>query len=133
MRLFLEYEWPGNVRELENLVKRLVVLGSEAQVRREITLGLSIGAGGRRELAPPAPELAAAVPALDPRPASPVEKLSLKQVSRDAAREAETRLILSTLEQTRWNRKQTAHLLGISYKALLYKIKDSHLDQTVIQ
>ncbi len=33
------------------------------------------------------------------------------------------------LQQTRWNRKKTAEILGISYKALLYKIKDGGLDK----
>ncbi len=46
-----------------------------------------------------------------------------------AAREAEKVLILRMLQQTRWNRKETAQILGISYKALLYKIKDAGLDK----
>ena len=54
---------------------------------------------------------------------------SLKDVSRTAAREAERALILKMLQQTRWNRKETAEILGISYKALLYKIKDNGLDK----
>ena len=54
---------------------------------------------------------------------------SLKDVSRIAAREAEKVLILRMLQQTRWNRKETAQMLGISYKALLYKIKDAGLDK----
>ena len=54
---------------------------------------------------------------------------SLKDVSRIAAREAEKVLILRMLQQTRWNRKETAQILGISYKALLYKIKDAGLDK----
>jgi DNA-binding NtrC family response regulator len=54
---------------------------------------------------------------------------SLKDVSRTAAREAERELILRMLNQTRWNRKETAAILGISYKALLYKIKENGLDK----
>jgi DNA-binding NtrC family response regulator len=54
---------------------------------------------------------------------------SLKDISRSAAREAERELILKMLQQTRWNRKETAALLGISYKALLYKIKENGLDK----
>ena len=54
---------------------------------------------------------------------------SLKDISRTAAREAERELILKMLQQTRWNRKETAAMLGISYKALLYKIKDNGLDK----
>ena len=54
---------------------------------------------------------------------------SLKDISRTAAREAERELIQKMLNQTRWNRKETAEILGISYKALLYKIKENGLDR----
>jgi two-component system response regulator AtoC len=54
---------------------------------------------------------------------------SLKDISREAARQAERELILKMLQQTRWNRKETAEILGISYKALLYKIKENGLDK----
>ena len=54
---------------------------------------------------------------------------SLKDISRTAAREAERELILKMLQRTRWNRKETAEILGISYKALLYKIKENGLDK----
>ena len=53
---------------------------------------------------------------------------SLKDISRAAAREAEREWILKMLQQTRWNRKETAERLGISYKALLYKIREGGLD-----
>jgi two-component system response regulator AtoC len=55
--------------------------------------------------------------------------VSLKDISRTAAREAERELILRMLTRTRWNRKEAAEILGISYKALLYKIKESGLDK----
>jgi DNA-binding NtrC family response regulator len=53
----------------------------------------------------------------------------LKDISRTAAREAERELIFKMLQRTRWNRKETAEVLGISYKALLYKIKENGLDK----
>ncbi len=56
---------------------------------------------------------------------------SLKDISRAAAREAERALIARMLQQTRWNRKETAEILGISYKALLYKIKENGLDKVL--
>ena len=54
---------------------------------------------------------------------------SLKDISRTAAREAERDLISKMLQQTHWNRKETAEILNISYKALLYKIKENGLDK----
>jgi DNA-binding NtrC family response regulator len=51
------------------------------------------------------------------------EKVSLKEASRAASREAEKELILKALTRTRWNRRRAAQELQISYKALLYKLK----------
>jgi two-component system response regulator AtoC len=139
-RLFMEYAWPGNVRELQNLVRRAVVLGTESAVRKEIGLGFPVArermsrATGA-SLAPVPPiEIAAAGPAVVHAPPAPPEppmdgNTSLKDISRIAAREAERVLILRMLQQTRWNRKEAAQILGISYKALLYKIKDAGLDK----
>ncbi len=68
-------------------------------------------------------------PAMMAAAAADAGNYSLKDISRAAARVAERELILKMLQQTRWNRKQTAELLGISYKALLYKIKENGLDK----
>jgi two-component system response regulator AtoC len=59
----------------------------------------------------------------------PVATGSLKAIARSAAREAERELIYRTLQQTRWNRREAAEILGVSYKALLYKIKEAELDK----
>ncbi len=138
LQVFAEYDWPGNVRELENVVKRLVILASESQIQKELTRAIArkttLPAPQPSPPAAPAPR-AAAVPASRPRPA-PVEEpepgpgsYSLKEVARSAAREAERELIARMLQHTRWNRKETAEILGISYKALLYKIKENGLDK----
>jgi len=76
---------------------------------------------------PPLPAVAAPPVASDPATAAPVG--SLKDIVRQAAREAEKELIYRTLQQTRWNRREAAEILGISYKALLYKIKEAELDK----
>src|SRR5580765_368364 len=138
-RLFMEYAWPGNVRELQNLVRRAVVLGTEAAVRKEIGLGFPVAQGRMSrpsllpgpsmEIAAPAPPPAVPAPARQPDPPPMDGNTSLKDISRIAAREAERVLILRMLQQTRWNRKEAAQILGISYKALLYKIKDAGLDK----
>jgi two-component system response regulator AtoC len=143
MRLFAEYEWPGNVRELENLIKRAVILGSDESIRRDLAEAIA----GRRQIASPIPALQprtvvaaagvapaipvpSAAPVADAPPAlSPAAAGSLKDIARNAAREAERELIQRTLQQTRWNRREAAEILGVSYKALLYKIKESELDK----
>jgi len=162
MRLFMEYDWPGNIRELENLIKRAVILGTEAPIRKEITHGIAMaahrmngainghptaaghtpaGVHSAAFRAPQAPIPAGAPPSIaapPPGPLTPAEiaaaaaeagNYSLKDISRTAAREAERELIFKMLQQTRWNRKETAEILGISYKALLYKIKENGLDK----
>jgi two-component system response regulator AtoC len=142
MQLFMEYNWPGNIRELDNLAKRAVALDDDAAIRKEVAHGIAMArmqppvarpAGGIHQ---PASNLAAVAA---PRPAAAVPvpgdaaddsgHYSLKDISRSAARLAERELILKMLQQTRWNRKETAEMLGISYKALLYKIKENGLDK----
>ncbi|HET7694304.1 MAG TPA: sigma-54 dependent transcriptional regulator [Vicinamibacterales bacterium] len=149
LRLFAEYDWPGNVRELENLIKRMVILGTDTQIRREVadaiaSRALRVGPIPILEQATAAAASSAAVPAAPPaaaappaRPAAPLAAApppvplcgSLKDIGRTAAREAERELIYRTLQQTRWNRREAAEILGISYKALLYKIKEAELDK----
>src|SRR2546426_8574008 len=110
MRVFVDYHWPGNIRELENGVKRVVVLGTARPVHTEILGNIS---RGPRVSGPGAP--AAAV-------VSPDAPISLKEIARQAAREAERVAIKEVLDRVHWNRAKAARLLQISYKALLYKI-----------
>jgi transcriptional regulator with PAS, ATPase and Fis domain len=134
MTLFAEYPWPGNVRELENLVRRAVILGSDESIRRELAEAIAT----RTIRSSPIPALQTrstpAAPPAAPAPRVPVPTPavlngSLKDIARQAARGAERELIFRTLQQTRWNRREAAEILGISYKALLYKIKEAELDQ----
>src|SRR5688500_4834900 len=145
-RRFMEYDWPGNVRQLENMIKRMVVLGSESAILTELQQPSSLFPL-RSHASPPAPRPAVppsapAQMAPPPGPPAAVERVagppptataagsvSLKDIARSAAREAERDLILRMLTRTRWNRKEAAEILGISYKALLYKIKENGLDK----
>src|SRR5262249_13297020 len=136
--------------------KRVVVLGSEAHIRKEMTHAMAMAAqrvqlpvgahqpvvaahqpsgahaaaaangtaaarinGSAAAAAPAAPHTPAEIAAA----AAEAGNYSLKDISREAARQAERELIFKMLQHTRWNRKETAEILGISYKALLYKIK----------
>jgi two-component system response regulator AtoC len=119
MERFHAYDWPGNVRELENLVRRLVVLRDPSMVLGEL------GHGARVVAAPLANAASNAVrldgPSLH---ASLPEDAPLKDVARRAARIAEREAILRALMRTGWNKRKAAKRLQVSYKALLYKIKD---------
>jgi len=122
MEIFARYHWPGNVRELENLVRRMVVLGNEEAVVEEIKL-----TGARqqeREEASDSPDLEALGADF-----SSEQGIDLKAISRRAAQLAEKGVIEKVLQETRWNRKEAAERLQISYKALLYKMKENGLSQ----
>lgn len=99
LRLFQEYSWPGNLRELEDAARVLIVMGDER-----------LAMGGLRAL-------------LIKQRSNQPNGISLKAVSKAASHEAEKELILNVLTRTRWNRRRAAQELQISYKALLYKLK----------
>src|SRR5258708_20560193 len=99
-QLFLEYAWPGNVRELEDAAKAILALGVEALAMGGLRAMLQRSDRGHSG-----------------------GTVSLKQAARAASREAEKELILKVLTRTRWNRRRAAQELQISYKALLYKLK----------
>ncbi len=103
---YMEHDWPGNLRELESSVKRFLVLGSEQHVLAELRRAM-----GSRSL----PKIA--------RTESEGASLSLKKRARSAMNEAETELIDEVLQRNNWNRRRAADELQISYKALLYKIR----------
>ena len=126
MKVFMKYHWPGNVRELENMVRRMVVLGNETgPCSRRST---SCGATPRTDWKPSGHGRPTST-AWGPTSMPSGEGIDLKAISRRAAQVAEKRVIERVLQQTRWNRKEAAERLQISYKALLYKMKENGLSQ----
>jgi DNA-binding NtrC family response regulator len=99
METLLRYDWPGNVRQLENIVKRYLIL-PDADIVSELRIS-------------------------GPEEAVPVNQanVSLKEVAGHAAEIAEKEVVLRMLEETGWNRKESARRLRISYKALRNKLK----------
>jgi two-component system response regulator AtoC len=105
------YPWPGNLRELENFVKRYVILEDDE--------------GSFRELL----EMTGQQQRTAPREDAPAPKeQGLKALVRGLKDEAEMEAIADALEKTNWCRKDAAKMLGISYKALLYKMRQFNLD-----
>src|SRR5713101_5593875 len=105
------YPWPGNLRELENFVKRYVIFEDDEGSFREL---LEMAATRQRT-------------SLREEPPPPKEQ-GLKALVRGLKDEAEMEAIADALGKTRWCRKDAAKMLGISYKALLYKMRQFNLD-----
>ncbi|MDH3883458.1 MAG: sigma-54-dependent Fis family transcriptional regulator, partial [Desulfobacterales bacterium] len=123
------YHWPGNVRELQNVLKRLLILGEG-----EETIDDLLNTAGPRQRGP---ELVTN----ESKPSIPVDlwkvngekepnlsSLSLKKIRKKTANRVEKEFISYILEKTIWNRTKAAKILDISYKALLYKIKDLDIE-----
>jgi two-component system, NtrC family, response regulator AtoC len=107
----LRYPWPGNLRELENFVKRYVILEDDEGSFREL-----LEMTGQQQRVVPREETA------------PPKEQGLKALVRGLKDEAEMEAIADALEKTNWCRKDAARMLGISYKALLYKMRAFNLD-----
>src|SRR6266481_6713445 len=99
-------EWPGNIRELSNGIARHVLVGAEANIGLDWAAKPRNGASGNSNSSGNVP---------------------LKQVSREAVRAREKIVILDALKANQWNRRKTAEALKISYRTLIYKIRDAGL------
>ena len=105
--LLQQREWPGNIRELENCVARYVVLGSEeafhserTEEKKPLNFGYEISEDGN---------------------------IPLKRIAQQVTRRMEHDLILKVLQANHWNRRRAAEVLKISYRALLYKVRQAGL------
>jgi len=102
------HRWSGNIRELSNLIERYAILGTEESVTNELLGALSVVHASDSEDATDGP-------------------LRLKTITRRTVQQLERKIILRTLIAHRWNRKRVAKDLKISYRALLYKIRQAGL------
>jgi two-component system, NtrC family, response regulator AtoC len=109
LEYFRSLPWPGNMREFANEIARHVLVGPDAAATRTAPQALAGAVSGR---------------------AKTESSLSLKHVARDAIREMERSTILQALRNNRWNRRKAAQALKISYRALIYKIRESGIAPT---
>jgi two-component system response regulator AtoC len=99
-------DWPGNIRELSNGIARHVVIGPEGSILEDSTR-----------------------PPIQPSPPSTAKNgiVPLKSLCKEAIRASEKNIILAALRANRWNRRKAAQELKISYRLLIYKIRDAGL------
>jgi two-component system response regulator AtoC len=111
-RYLQNQEWPGNIRELSNGIARHVLVGAEAIIAEVRTTKDSN-----------VPQSNSATAGIVP----------LKQVAKNAVRDRERNIILETLRANQWNRRKTAQALKISYRTLIYKIREASLPQKKVR
>ncbi|MCU0592704.1 MAG: sigma-54 dependent transcriptional regulator [Desulfobacterales bacterium] len=117
------YTWPGNVRELQNMLKRVMILGDgEENISALIHPGAE--SSPPEEISPPGVTAVSAPQVFDPKEIGDLSALSLKKMRKKAMDQVEREVISYVLQKTAWNRSKATKILKISYKTLLYKIKD---------
>jgi DNA-binding NtrC family response regulator len=148
---FLQHEWPGNIRQLENMIKRFVILQDEQLIVHELSKGRPAGAAlpavpdeSSADVEPPPVQSPSRGPVADGAAFhddegeirhAKAERTAgqkgqrLADVAREAMLAAERTVMADTLKQVHWNRRKAAVLLGVSYKTLLNKIKQTGLTQ----
>jgi len=124
------YHWPGNVRELQNVLKRIMILGEgEETIDDLLNPSARQQSGPEFQAAGAKPSIPVDLWGLDGDRAPNLSSLSLKKVRKKALDRVEREVISYVLEKTGWNRSKAAKILNISYKTLLYKIKDLSIEQ----
>jgi two-component system response regulator AtoC len=111
LTLMHSYEWPGNIRQLENLVRSYVLIGSEETLAAEL------------------------VPNITQQVSTDIylgEPVCLKRITKDARYDLERQIILKVLQANGWSRQKTAKWLKISYRSLLYKLRDFGIQPSAV-
>jgi two-component system response regulator AtoC len=108
LHLLKQWNWPGNLRELENWIARVIIFGADealgAELRRQVALPSSVDSRQTRDG-------------------------DFKEASRETASAATRAVILQVLQANHWNRRKTAQDLNMSYRSLLYKLRDAGMPQ----
>jgi two-component system response regulator AtoC len=104
-----EREWPGNIRELENCIARYVILGNEESFHTESAHGDT------------------KAPLHVSYELNEDGNIPLKRIAQQVTRRMERDVILKVLQANQWNRRKAAEVLKISYRALLYKVRQAGL------
>ena len=126
----ISYHWPGNVRQLQNVILKTIVLGNWEEVLSEFSEERHDTNSSELETEEP---VCSSSPNMNPFSnlelnVKSLESLSLKEINKKLQNKVETEVISYVLNQTGWNRKRAAKLLDISYRAILYKIKELNLE-----
>jgi two-component system, NtrC family, response regulator AtoC len=108
MSLLTQWNWPGNLRELENWIARAIILGDAEALGLELRRRIGVTSAWSSQ---------------------PPPRGDLKEASRRAASAASSALILKVLQANRWNRRKTAEDLNMSYRSLLYKLREVGIPQ----
>jgi transcriptional regulator with PAS, ATPase and Fis domain len=116
------HSWPGNVRELQNVLKRILILGDSEESLNGFLSTSAVAVPAAAPARPEAPVTGGGL--LDPNELNDLSTLSLKKVRKKAMDRVEREVIAYVLEKTGWNRSKATKILKISYKTLLYKIKE---------
>ncbi|RKX31981.1 MAG: hypothetical protein DRP46_02170 [Candidatus Zixiibacteriota bacterium] len=120
MARMADFSWPGNVRQLENLIKQIVVRGDESIIGDLLSTGIT-------SINPVASTVGDAEVEMSEEL---VNSYSLKKRVGFAVAREEKKLISEVLNKTNWNRRKASELLEISYRSLLYKIKEYNLNSS---
>lgn len=127
LEVFNSYDWQGNVRELENIIKRIVIIGDEKKVLNTFMAEREKVRNNKNNIN----AMFTNRQESEEYPPNPSEKWgtrdSLKHYGKEAAKKAEAEMIKKVLQQTHWNRRKAAQILKISYKTLLYKMKECNI------
>jgi DNA-binding NtrC family response regulator len=128
----IAYHWPGNVRQLQNVLKRIVILGTGKDVLDELRQGDSeFGEGKSRAAVNPiqkVPSILNSPIDFDGEASPDLSSFSLKDIRKKALDKVEYDAILYILTKTNWNRSKAAKILQVSYKTLLSKISELNIE-----